>query len=448
MSHSTFPCIYPFVDTSYPPYSSEEGVSCGLSCVDPRLYYLFFTRAEEERLENILFVMSLITICLVPIYFIIVLARNIRASMSFCNLPFSYQCPVFVSCGHVLLAFITMTPFLFGSTSIICSNDQTMTWSSLHNVKCTLSAIGMYISIRIAAYYTCTLSISLVITLYYPKAHQVKRWCHYSVWFFIALSIIPLALTNSACGDLYMGFCTPCLTSRSHLLLQTIIPLATCLLIFCVCFTIAMVKLWRQNKLSRLLSVSNHMHSLFLRVLQYNLLQTTAWAAVVSNHCYVYANVESWEKTSRVTLICQVQRTLAGLMSAVDYEMCVREYSDLPRPSLLTYWITPLCGLISVLSGIIFECSLKEQRRSISSVKGAVLVLTKKVSLTNPRNDLATGSSSMDMEMFTQITITERDEVFEQIQFEGMEGERDLSLTETAVLEDLESTFRQSSVSG
>jgi len=433
MSNSTFPCIYPLVDTDYPSYPTQKGLSCGLSCADPRLYFTFFTRAEEKKLENILFVLSLITICLVPIYFVIAMLRNIRTRVNFCNLPFSYQCPVFISSGYILLAFITMTPYMFGSSSIVCSKDKTLTWNSLHNIRCTLTAIGMYIGIRLAAYYTCTLSVSLVITLYYPNTRQVKRWCHYSVWFFIAIGIIPLLLTKSACGDNFIGFCTPCLTSRSHLLLQTIIPLAACLFIFCVCLTMASLKLLEQNQVSKVLAVSNHMRSLFVRVLQYNLLQTTAWVAVVSTYCYMYTKIERWENTLRLTIKCQMQLTHYGLMSVDSYEMCLLEHSDQPRPLLLTYWIYPLCSLVSVLSAMMFECSLRERQRSINTVKDVVSILTSRMSSRGPLPSPSPNSLSSDSEKSFP-SMTESGPMIEKIHL------RSLSKGETGVLEHLESS--------
>lgn len=439
MQNLTIPCIYPLVDTDYPSIPIQGGMSCGLSCADPRLYYTFFTHAEEKKLENILFVMSLISICLVPIYFVIVMLRNIRTRVNFCSLPFSYQCPVFISCGYILMAFITMTPYIFGSSSIVCSKDQTLIWKSLRNVGCTLTAIGMYISIRLAAYYTCTLSVSLVITLYYPNAHQVKRWCHCSVWFCIALGIIPLLLTKSACGDYFLGFCTPCLTSREHLLLQTIIPLGACLFIFCVCLTMASIKLLQQNQVSKVLAVSNHMRSLFVRVLQYNLLQTTAWVAVVSTYCYMYTNIDSWENTLRVTVRCQMELTFLALMSqmSVDsYEMCLLEHSDQPRPLLLTYWIYPLCSLISILSAMLFECSLRERQRSINTVKDVVAVLTNRMTSTTTRGlpSPSIHSVSSDSEKFDP-SMTESGPYIEKINLRSLsKGD------ETAVLEYLDSS--------
>merc|ERR1712060_742205 len=116
------------------------------------------------------------------------------------------------------------------------------------NLPCSLTAIGMYIAIRLAVFYICAFSISLVLALYCPTFKQLRRYFHISVWACIGIGIIPLVQKKSVAGDLYLGFCTTSLNSRENLLSLNIIPLAVCVFIFFVCLAMASVKLFRQNK--------------------------------------------------------------------------------------------------------------------------------------------------------------------------------------------------------
>merc|ERR1719320_2396434 len=135
-------------------------------------------------------------------------------------------------------------------------------------------------------------------------------------------------------------------------------------------------KLLRQNKhLARALSVNRDIRSLFNRLLLYNLLQTTSVAAVVGNFCYWYIYLDTWTETAQSIIMCEIGKTLANFTLPVDYEMCVRDNTDLPMPPQWTYWFFHLCALISVFGAIIFQCSLKVQERSLKSMKDAVTSL-------------------------------------------------------------------------
>jgi len=378
MSIENTACIYPLVETLQSPYVTINEASCGISCGDTRDFFIVFTREEDTLLKTIILVISLITISLTPIYIGIAILERCRSEKSCVALPFAYQCPFFVSSGYILLCLTALSPFLFGPFSIICNSEEnTLTIASFHNVPCSLTAIGVYLGIRLAVLYTCALSVSLALTLYRPTLVQRKRYFHLLIWGFIGLGIIPWVMLKSISGDYYIGICTTSLTSRLNLLALDIIPLLCCVFMFSVCSLLATVKVFRQNsQVIGLLAVHSDLSSLFNRLLLYNLLQTTAMVLLVGDLCYFYTNVDAWSDTVMATIMCEMDKTTTNQTLPEDYEICIRDNAELPRPSLWTYYIFHICGLISVLGAIIFQCSLRVQQRSVNllSNSGASLL--------------------------------------------------------------------------
>jgi len=411
MSNSTVPCIYPLVVTTHSPFITLSETSCGISCGNTHDFSLFYTIKEEENLKMIIFLISLMTLCLTPVYLCIVVSQRQQTQRSFLTLPFAYQCPFFISSGYLLVSVITMSPFFFGDFSIICNEDeQTLTRNSFQNIPCTLTAIGVHIGIRLAVFYTCALSVSLVLTLYKPKFVQQKRYYHIFIWACVALGICFLWRSKSISGDYYLGICTTSLTSRWHLLMQDIIPLMFCLFIFSLCLVIASVKILQQNEhVFQLLSVNKDVRSLFCRLLLYNLLQTTAVAAVVFNFCYWYVNLNSWNHTAWSFVACEMEKTVMNETTAEDYEMCVVDNADLAKPPFWTYYTFPLCSLVSVFGAIVFQCSLKVQQRSLSSVKNTALYLVNALGSMPTRRTQKERSLSADYECLTSSS-SEREE--------------------------------------
>jgi len=369
MANSTYSCIYPLVETTQSPYIRIFETSCGFICQDPIDVYLFFTSEEQERIKLIIFVVCLLMICIAALYFCITLAERFGKEWSNNTAPFAYECPVWISSGYMLLAVITITPYIFGDAAIICNDDQTLIKDSIKDISCSLTAIGVYIGIRLTVFYTSALSVSLALILYYPKLAQKNRYYHCVVWVCIILGMIPILLQKSISGDYWLGICTTSLGSRSHLLWMNIIPLSGCVILFSVCMALAAVKLFRRSiNLSNLLSVNEDLRSLLNRLLLYNLLQTASVASLVGNFCYWYVNLEVWRDTASVILTCEMKKTLIGETSPEDYEMCVKVNSHLPKPSDLAYWLFYICALVNVLGAVVFVCSNKVRKRSIGKV--------------------------------------------------------------------------------
>lgn len=403
MSNTTATCIYPLVNTIHSPYF--EATSCGISC-GSKDFFIFYTRDEEERLKTILFVMSLITICFVPVYFCTVLLQKRQSQRSFFRLRFAYQCPFFISSGYILVACITMSPFMFGADKIICNEDEkTLTNDSLHNIPCLFTALGIFVAIRLVVFYATALSISLVLTLYFPSFVQLKCYFHIPIFAGIVVGVIRITSANSISGDYYLGFCTTSLTSRGHQLSQYIIPLGSCVFIFFICLLMASVKLFRQNmQLVNAFSVNRDMQSLFKRLLFYNVLQTTAVVALVGNFVYWYVNSWSWRQRAYSTIICEIGKTLANQTLSEDYEMCVRENEDLSKPQIWTYLCFLLCGVISLLGAIIFQCSLKVQRRSLSSFRDDFSSFVERVRSLSQQRSSQFVDKSQSKEQFSSVT--------------------------------------------
>jgi dolichyl-phosphate-mannose--protein O-mannosyl transferase len=225
-------CVFPLVNTKHHPCIS----SCGISCGKSQEFFMTYTSKEIHDLTSILFVLSVATICVAPLYLCIAISERSRIEKSFVALPFAYQSPFFISSGYLLIAIITLSPFLFGAHSIVCNEgEDTLTCNSLSNPGCTLTSLGLYVGSRLAVVYTSALSVSLVLTLYRPKLLQRKRYFHIPVIGFICIGIIPIIMSKSVYGDFSLRFCTYSLSSRSHLLHLDIIPLSGCVLIFFIC---------------------------------------------------------------------------------------------------------------------------------------------------------------------------------------------------------------------
>jgi len=371
MFEENSPCIYPLVESTHSPYFTKNETSCGISCGDTRDFYIVFSREESEVLKTTILIVSLITISLIPLYLCIAICERRRSEKSFLSLSFAEQCPFFISCGYILVSMIALSPFLFGHVSIICnSGENSLTIDSFENIPCSITAIGIYIGVRLSVFYTTALSVSLAITSYYPKYIQRKCCFHLIVWSLIGLGIIPLVMLKSITGDYYFGVCTTSLTSRLNLLILDIIPLMSCVLIFSVCLLLATTKVFRQNtQIIQLLAVDRDLTSLFRRLLLYNFLQTTAVAILVGDFCYWYMNLEAWNSTVMTTFNCEMKMTTENQTSPTDYEFCIRANADLPKPSLWTYYVFCFCGLASILCTILFQCSLRVQQRSLNLLR-------------------------------------------------------------------------------
>merc|ERR1719397_1259366 len=243
---------------------------------------------------------------------------------------------------------------------------------TFRNIPCSVTAIGVYLGIRLAVLYTCALSVSLAITSCYPRCIQRKCCFHLIVWSLIGIGIIPLVMLKSITGDYYFGICTTSLTSRIDLLIVDIIPLFTCVFIFSMSLLLAAVKLFRQNTdVAQLLDVDKDISSLFNRLMFYNLLQTTSVVILVVDFYYWYVNLDAWRETAMATFMCEMGKTLSNQTSPHDYEICIKENAHLPRPTLWTYYIFHVCALISVLGAIVFQCSLRVQQRSMNLLRSS-----------------------------------------------------------------------------
>jgi hypothetical protein len=366
-------CVYPLVESVQSPQITFGNVSCGISCGDTLDFYIIFTREEHEMLKIIRFVVSLFAISLTPLYVCITVCERRRSQRSCLKLPFVYQCPLFISGGYIIQCVFALCPFLFGA-SIICNKEDSLTMNSFHNIPCTLTAIGAYIGIRLTIFYTCALSVSLALTLYYPQIVQRKRYFHLIVWTLIGLGIIPAVMLNSITGDFYFGICTTSLSSRQNLLVLDIIPLVCCVSIFSVCLLFATVKVFRQNAwVVHVLQVDKDVSSLFNRLLLYNFLQTGAVVVIIGDFWNWYVNMEAWNETRKEIFKCEMEKTMANQNSPDDYEICIFQTANLPRQSLWTYYILEVCALISVLGAIVFQCSVRVQQRSLNTMGSLAL---------------------------------------------------------------------------
>jgi len=378
MSNTTNPCIFPLVNTRHTPYITLGETPCGISCQDQLDVFVFYTSKEEATLKNTLCTISAITLSFGMFYFLVALHERWKVKHNIRSVSFAYQCPFLISCGYLLVMFISVCPFIFGASAIICHEEErTLIWYSFNNVRCSLAAIGVYIGIRLTVFYTCALSVSIVLTFYFPTLEQQKRYYHYVVWTCIFIGIIAIVQTKSISGDYHLGICTATLSSRSHLLSMDIIPLSICVFIFSVCLIFATFKLVQRDKnVSKLLSVNTHMTSLFNRLLLYNFLQTASIAASVGNFCYWYINLDIWNDSAKLIIRCEMQKTMMQLTLPKDYELCVLDNRDLPRPPAMAFWFFHLFSLLSVLGAIVFQCSLKVRRSSINSARAIVSSLS------------------------------------------------------------------------
>jgi hypothetical protein len=283
MPYNISGCVYPLVESIQSPIITFGNFSCGISCGDTREFFVIFTREEDEMLKIIRFVVSLFAISLTPLYVCIAVSERRRSQRSCLKIQFVYQCPLFISGGYIILCVFALFPFLFGA-SIICNEDDSLTMNTFYNIPCTLTAIGAYIGIRLTIFYTCALSVSLAVTLYYPKFVQLKRYFHVIVWTLIGLGIIPLVMLNSITGDFYFGICTTSLSSRWNLLVLDIIPFLSCVSIFSVCLLLATLKVFRHNAwVVHVLNVDKDVSSLLKRLLLYNFIQTAAVVVIIGD---------------------------------------------------------------------------------------------------------------------------------------------------------------------
>jgi len=374
-------CTFPLVETKRNTYFTFNDTSCGVSCGNGEEIFLLYTPDEINKLNSILLVMSVATICVAPLHLCTAIFGKQRSDKSFMELPFAYQSPFFISIGYLIIAFIILSPFLFGGDSIICNKgEHTLTIDSLDNPACTITGLGLFLGIRLVVFYTCALSVSLVLTLYNPRLKQKKRYFHFPIMGLIGVFSIPIILSKSINGNFTLRFCVYSLNSRRHVLHLDIIPLASCVFIFLICLVMATFKLFHQNwQVFNMLSVNKDIRSLFIRLVLYNILQIIAIAAVVANFCYWYAHMDAWYDTEMDNILCEM-----GKNSTKDQELCVsKNYKN--KPPLWSWYLFPFCALVSIIGAIIFQCSLKVRERSVTSMKMAVVTFMSSVRTTCSR---------------------------------------------------------------
>lgn len=367
-------CIYPLVETKYNAFVTIGDVSCGLVCGDGQKAYMFFTDKETESLELTVFLLSLSIVCLTPLYFCMI-RQQYCTRKSFLSLPFAQQCPFFISSGYLLVGLTSISPFVFGADTIICnSQEHTLIHGYSQNFWCSLTALALFIGIRLVVFYVCALSVCMFMTIYFPKYKQKRRYYHIAVWTCIIIFCILAIVGNAVSGDPYLGICTSSLTSREQLMLLDIVPLSTFICIFAVCLALSMRKICHQNKvLKEMNTVDEQFQSLQNRLLIYNLLQTTTVIAAVANFYRFYINLGEWEDTATSIVECQVGKT--QMNEPREYESCVLEFADSSKPGMATYFTFQLCALISVMSVIVFQCSRKLQKESVTKLKAISTML-------------------------------------------------------------------------
>jgi len=374
-------CTFPLVETKRNAYFKFNDTSCGVYCGNGEEILLLYTPNEISKLNFILLVLSVATICLAPLHLCTAIFGKQRSDKSFTSLPFAYQSPFFISIGYLIIAFIILSPFLFGGDSIICNKgENTLTMNSLYNPACTITGLGLFVGIRLVVFYTCALSVSLVLTLYNPKSKQRKCWFHIPILGLIGVSSIPIISSKSINGNFTLRFCVYSLNSRRHVLDLDIIPLASCVFIFLMCLSMATFKLFHQNwHVFNMLSVNKDIRSLFTRLVLYNILQIIAIAAVVVNFCYWYANMDAWYDTELDNILCEM-----GKNSTEEWELCITNNHN-NKPPLWSWYLFPLCALVSIIGAIIFQCSLKVRERSVNSMKMVVVTFMSSVRTTCSR---------------------------------------------------------------
>lgn len=381
MMNVSIACTYPLVETEMNPYFSFNSTSCGLACGKGEQIFLLYTPEEISKLNSILLVLSVATICLAPLHLCTAMFGRWRIEKSFTRLPFAYQSPFFISIGYLIIAFIILSPFVFGGESIICNKgESTLTVDSLNNAACTITGLGLFVGIRLVVFYTCALSVSLVWALYNPKSKQKKRYFHIPILGLMVVCSIPIFVSKSINGNFTLRFCVYSLNSRKHVLDLDIIPLASCVFIFVMCLIMATFKLFHQNwQVFNMLSVRKDIRSLFTRLVLYNILQIIAIAAVVGNFWYWYENMEAWHEIEMDNVLCEM-----GKNSTKEWEMCVTSNNS-NRPPLWSWYLFPLCALVSIIGALIFQCSLKVRERSVTTVKMAVVTFMSSVRTTCSR---------------------------------------------------------------
>jgi len=67
-----------------------------------------------------------------------------------------------------------------------------------------------------------------------------------------------------------------------------------------------------------------------------------------------------------------MQKTIKNQTSIEDYEMCITDNSDLPRPPFFTYYLFGICAIVSFLGAIVFQCSYEVQQKSYRTMRRAM----------------------------------------------------------------------------
>jgi len=363
-------CTYPLTETIHKPYIDSCGLSCG-SGVDPPIYYQWH---EARLLRKIVFILSFMTIIISMIYLCKVQWELNTMNKKFCILPFPYQAPSFISAGYLLIGLSTVSPIIFRTDSIICNHDEhSLVIDGVNNFYCSLSALSLWLGIRIAATYSCALSGSLFLALYYPCWKQYT-WVFHAVVVTIILGFLLLMLLDmDISGDYYLGICTPTLSRKENILLMEIVPLSSMTFIFAVTQLLSAWKLWRSGQDARkscvrqsgwcvqIFRMDQDMKLFQNRVLCYNMLQVSSLLILLGNFYYRWKNIDQWNDTLWNVIKCEIKKTE---QRKTDYDECVTKLADLPRPSAATYWLFPCSSMIGVMGGVFFQCFRMFQTRT------------------------------------------------------------------------------------
>jgi len=361
------PCVYPLTNTTHEPFIVIDGYPCGLYCGSNGDPPLFFTDSESGNIQKIIAGFSISVILVTMLYFWIVRRELTKTGKSFCSLPLARQSPAYISAGYFLAGLSSLSAFFFGKYNIICNSDEnSVVYDGVYNVPCSVTAFTMWLGIRLALLYSSALSISLLLTLWYPLSKQ-WNWLYHLVIMSILLGLlVHLATHKHVTGDYYLGICTIALARKTTLLWMEIVPISCITAVFSIAHLMSAWKIfqWRRSAETEkdrhdqwsmtIMLLKAELKSLQKRIMWYNFLQTIALVAILSNYVYWYINVEGWEITMNDVLTCATRKTL---LEDTNYDTCLTEQQGATRPFVFTYWLFPACALVSIIGAVIFQCT-------------------------------------------------------------------------------------------
>jgi len=437
-------CPWPLKATTHDYVAESFNISnmiihCSMGCGIEPAPAIWFKLDQQEWIDMLCSVLAIIGLVITLWVCINLWLQHKDRSTNLCREDLSYQIPFIINLGYMIflgtLLFHQGSILIHSDSPSYCNRDEeTMSIGdpANGNVSCTILSLIVFIIIKLEMSYTTLLSIVLFHLLWFPlyRIRNYKLIAHSVIWLIIIFTTSCVIWLNSMQAVLSMRTCLPTLQNPEATLWLEIIPFVLFQSVGTVLLFLCLYKLWRMwvarpekmeiesrdrsfitddigsqsisfvagrkfpsfsisrinTRISRIsFAVKNsprakQLRDLSVRLLVFNVVQSTFVGLLCFNLIYWYNQHDQWESSSKNVVFCQIERygypmwmgmqdtDGARLESAYN---CIDSHGQ-DGPPAWAVWIFYVIVVGGTLAGCILTCSnetVKKYKRAYVSTR-------------------------------------------------------------------------------